>query len=421
MSKGIPLTEKELVDLKGLLRLDRIVPVGSYIFKELKKMHVYHRLLRLPAIIILLLLVIIPLEAEAADISSGDVLTVEVAEIIDDDLYYFGDTVIINGTVLGDAIIFCREATIDGKVEGSLLVFAETIRINGEIVGSARGGANSLIFQGSTERDLMMAANTASISGLVGNDLFIGASSANLTGEVGRDIRASINRLTVDGPVGGDIKAYVNELIFGSSAKVGGKVTYTSENEADVSSEAIISGTLDRLDPPSETITASPGRTAWSFVRPILSLLAATLVMTLLFPVLTSGTALTIKNKPGKSIGYGALVVFVAPIAALLLLISVVGMPIGFLSMLLYIVLIYLTRIFTGFFLADIVFKRFNKKVHPVWTGLAGVLVLALFIKIPYLGWLIHVAAVLFAAGALIIYLAEEKKKPDSLEVQAAD
>ncbi len=379
-------------------------------------MHVYQRLPRVPVIIILLLLVVIPLDAEAAEISSGDVLTVEAAEIIDDDLYYFGDTVIINGTVLGDAIIFCREATIDGKVEGSLLVFAETIRINGEIVGSARGGANSVIFQGSTERDLMMAANTISFSGVVGNDLFVGASSADLTGVVGRDIRASMNRLTVDGPVGGDLKAYVNELIFGSSAIVDGKVTYTSENEAVVSSGAVISGTLDRLDPPSETVLASPGRTVWSFIRPILSLLAVTVVMTLLFPVLTSGTALTIKNKPGKSIGYGALVIFVTPIAALLLLITVVGIPIGFLSMLLYIVLIYLTRIFTGFFLADIVFERFNKNVHPVWTGLVGVFVLALLIKIPYLGWLIHITAVLFAAGALIIYLAEEKKKPDSLE-----
>jgi len=383
---------------------------------------VYQRFfLILTFIVWFILFALMPLNTEAAVISSGDMLTVETAETIDDDIYFFADTVNISGTVLGDAVIFCREAFIDGKIEGSLLVFAEVIRINGEIVGSARGGANSIFFQGSTERDLMMAANTISISGLVGNDLFVGASSADLTGAVGRDIRASMNRLTVDGPVGGDIKVYVNDLIFGSSAKVGGKVTYISENDAVVSSGAIISGTLDKLDPPSETVLASPGRTAWSFIRPILSLLAVTVVVTLLFPVLTSGTALTIKNKPGKSIGYGALVVFMAPIAALLLLISVVGIPISFLSMLLYIVLIYLTRIFTGFFLADIIFERFDKKVHPVWTGLTGVFVLAILVKIPYLGWLIHIAAILFAAGALIIYLAEEKKKPDFLEVQAAD
>jgi len=263
----------------------------------------------------------------------------------------------------------------------------------------------------------MVAANTISITGSVGNDLLAGASSVALTGTVGRNIMASVNRFVVDGPVGGDIKAYVNDLIFGSSARVSGKVTYTSENEAVVNSGALIGGNLNRLDPPSETVLASPWRTAWSFIRPILSLLAVTLLMTLLFPVLASKTALTIKNKPGISIGYGALVVFVAPIAALLLLITVIGIPISFLSMLLYIVLIYTTRVFAGYFLAQIIFERFDKIVHPVWTGLAGVFVLALLIRIPYIGWFIHIAAVLFAAGALIVYLAGEKKQPGAVEV----
>lgn len=381
-------------------------------------MVVNRRYFLLPVSIVLFLLAaIIPINAEAAVISSGDALTVESAEVIDDDIYYFGDTVTISGTILGDAVIFCREAVIDGKIEGSLLVFAETIQINGEIVGSARGGANSMFFKGSTGRDLMVAANTISITGSVGNDLLAGANSVTLTGTVGRNIMASVNRFVVDSPVGGDIKAHVNDLIFGSSARVAGKVTYTSENEAVVNSGALISGNLNRLDPPSETVFTSTGRTAWSFIRPILSLLAVTLLMTLLFPVLTSKTALTIKNKPGISIGYGALVVFVVPIAALLMLITIIGIPISLLSMLLYIVLIYTTRVFAGYFLAQIIFERFNKQVHPVWTGLAGVFVLALLVRIPYIGWLINIAAVLFAAGALIVYLAGEKKQPDAVEV----
>ncbi len=80
----------------------------------------------------------------------------------------------------------------------------------------------------------MMAANTISVSGSVGNDFYAGVSSVTLNGGVGRDIKASINRLIVDGPVGGDIKADVSDLVFGSSARVSGKVTYTSENNAAV-------------------------------------------------------------------------------------------------------------------------------------------------------------------------------------------
>lgn len=78
-------------------------------------------------------------------------------------------------------------------------------------------------------RDLIMGANTISIRGSVGNDLYAAASSSTLTGRVGRDIKASISRLVIDGPVGGDIGAHVGELVFGSSARVTGKVSYTSE------------------------------------------------------------------------------------------------------------------------------------------------------------------------------------------------
>lgn len=46
-----------------------------------------------------------------------------------------------------------------------------------------------------------------------------------------------------------------------------------------------------------------------------------------------------------------------------------------------------------------------------------GVFVLALLIRIPYIGWLIHIAAVLFAAGAFIIYLAGEKNQSETVEV----
>jgi len=167
---------------------------------------------------------------------------------------------------------------------------------------------------------------------------------------------------------------------------------------------------MERLDPPAERPVTTPLRNAWSVVRPVLSILVAALLMALIFPFLTSGTAQKIKEKPGLSLGVGALVVFVVPLAALFLLITVVGIPISFLSMLLYLVLLYLTRIFAGFFLARVVFERYNKQFHPVWTALIGVFVLVLLTNIPYVGWLIHLAAVLFAAGAFILYLVEKKE-----------
>jgi hypothetical protein len=196
------------------------------------------------------------------------------------------------------------------------------------------------------------------------------------------------------------------------------RVIYTSANEASVDTSAIIGGQLKRLEPPSEHTVARPGLSVWSVIRPVLSLLALALLMILVFPGFTAGTAAVIGEKPGASAGYGALLIFAAPLAALILLITVIGIPIGLLSMLLYVVLLYTARVFTGFFLASLFFNRINKKLHPLWVALCGVLVLALLIQIPYLGWLINLAAVIFASGALILYLHGKEKRPQVAELE---
>jgi cytoskeletal protein CcmA (bactofilin family) len=358
----------------------------------------------------LLLFTLAGLPAEAAKIEAGDNLNVGAGELIDDDLYLFGEVITVSGIVTGDAVLFGREVVVDGNIMGSLLVFAETIRIDGNVAGTVRGGSNSFLFHGSSGRDLMIMANSITVSGPVGQDLFAAANNGTVTGSVGRDLKISMNRLIVDGPVGGDINALVSELVIGPNALVSGKVTYTSETEATINNQAVIGGNITRLEPPKTEVTGrSAGRSVWGFVRPILSLLFVALLMILLFPAVTKGSAAMIGEKPTSSLGTGALIVFVAPIAALILLATVIGIPVSFLSMLLYIVLIYLSRVFAGYFLAELAFNKFGVELHPVLKALVGVLVLALIFKIPYIGWLIHLAAVIFGSGAFIHYMLHQK------------
>jgi cytoskeletal protein CcmA (bactofilin family) len=360
------------------------------------------------------------LPAEAAKIEAGDNLTVGAEELIDDDLYLFGEVITVSGIVTGDAILFGREVVVDGNIMGSLLVFAETVRINGNVAGTVRGGANGFSFHGSSGRDLMIMANSITVSGPVGQDLFAAASNGTITGSVGRDLKSSMNRLVVDGPVGGDIDALVSELVIGPNALVSGKVTYTSETEATVNNQAVIGGTITRLDPPATQVTSvSAGRKVWSFFRPILSLLFVALLMILLFPAVTKGSALMIGEKPTSSLGTGALIVFVAPIAALILLITVIGIPVSFLSMLLYIVLIYLSRVFAGYFVAELAFKKFGVALHPVLKALIGILVLALMFKIPCIGWLVQLAAVIFGSGAFMHYMLHQKSEDEPVPLVA--
>ncbi len=352
---------------------------------------------------------------EAATVEAENTVTIGDEEIIEDDVYLFGNTVNIRGTIVGDAFILANNANIEGTVEGGVFVLSETLNISGDVTGTIRAAANRILFEGSTERDLVVAANAISVGGTVGNDYLGAANRTVLTGIIGRDISAATNTLDLSGDVGGDIDVIVENLTIRSGAVVEGEIKYYSEYEAAVEDQAAI-GPLTREDPPTERFRIRPARTFWSFVRPILSLLVVALLMALIFPRFTDGTAETIRKRPGASLGYGALVVFITPLISLFFLITIIGFPVSLLLMLLYIALICLTRVFTGYFLAALVFNRSGRKLHPVWTALIGVLALGLIIMIPIVGWIIHIGAVLFGAGAVMVFLFDKKGKAPSAQ-----
>ena len=64
---------------------------------------------------------IVPATALAAEVRSGDTVTVGPDQIIDDDLYVFGNNVLVQGSVHGDVIAAGSSVTIAGHVTGSVM------------------------------------------------------------------------------------------------------------------------------------------------------------------------------------------------------------------------------------------------------------------------------------------------------------
>lgn len=56
----------------------------------------------------------------AAERRSGDGITINSEEIINDDLYVSGNTITINGTIKGDVLALGNTITINGVVEGDV-------------------------------------------------------------------------------------------------------------------------------------------------------------------------------------------------------------------------------------------------------------------------------------------------------------
>ena len=160
----------------------------------------------------LLILLLVP-AALAQEERSGAVVTVAHDEVIDDDLYASGESVLIDGTITGDLISFSSNTTINGTVEGDVLAMGQTLTINGEVGGSVRsaGMLTTLNPTAHVGKDLFVAGyglNTAEGSMVEGDIRFFGG-QGTLDGDVGGDVIVAGAGVTINGNVAGDVETNV--------------------------------------------------------------------------------------------------------------------------------------------------------------------------------------------------------------------
>lgn len=152
--------------------------------------------------------------SSAQQVRVGREVVVRADELILDDLYAFGDTVVIEGTVKGDVMASAREVRLRGTVEGDLSGCAQTYIVDGR-VGDDLRIAGMTILLGRDARvgdDLATAAGrleTQAGSSIAGSLLFVGY-RAQLAGDVVGDLRAEAVELELNGGVGGDVDTAVS-------------------------------------------------------------------------------------------------------------------------------------------------------------------------------------------------------------------
>ena len=111
------------------------------------------------------------------------------------------------------------------------------------------------------------------------------------------------------------------------------------------------------------------------------------------------------RSRPGPSAGWGALILFVTPIAAIVTCITIIGIPVGLIALALWGIAIYLAQIPVGLFIGRLIIGRSRDvegKAIMVAALALGLVILKLLRLIPYLGFFIGVAVVLFGLGAVV-------------------
>jgi hypothetical protein len=110
-------------------------------------------------------------------------------------------------------------------------------------------------------------------------------------------------------------------------------------------------------------------------------------------------------KKVASASGIGVLCLIALPVAAILVCVTIVGIPVGITALFLYVIALYSTQVFVGAWLGERILGA-GVGFSPALGRLAlGLGIIRLLRVIPYLGALVAAIVIVWGLGALVLTL----------------
>ena len=355
----------------------------------------------------LLLMVVSATPGFAMDVRAvgqDKVMTLPANETVDDNLFAAGETVIIDGTVEGDLIAFARRVTINGTVKGNVITGASTIEVLGTVEGTIIGGGQTIQIGGKVGRNIVGFGQSVTIGkdATVGGDAVGFGSETHLNGTVAHSFYA-IGMADVAGSVGRNVNFRGANFSVLPSARISGnlKAHVPKAENVHIDPAAMIGGTQSiELPKPSPSKYTTFGFYFGQLIHVAAAFIAGILLLLILPRLRSTGFSDVVSIL--KSGGIGFLLVFSAPIAALIVAITLVGLPVAFVLFVTWLVGLYLAKIVLANFIGRTLLSSSGERMSSVALALlVGLVLIFIAINLPYIGGMIHFVLVLVGFGTL--------------------
>ena len=194
-------------------------------------------------------------------------------------------------------------------------------------------------------------------------------------------------RTEITGTVGEGVIVFNGDVVLRSGSRVGGDVISLADPE--IEQGATIGGSVDDLETRWNFYdTTFAGRFAWWLAYTV-STLVLGLVLLLVAPRLDSASVWALRNRLGAAIGFGFLAFVLLPIVAGLLLVTVVGIPLG-LFLLFGLALVYsIGYVIGALVLGRLVIKEPRSRYLAFLVGWGVLRLIALIPVLGGLAWLV--------------------------------
>lgn len=330
---------------------------------------------------------------------------------IADDFYAAGGTVEIDATALGDVIVAAGNVSVEGRVQADVIAAGNTVTIAADVGDDVRAAGNSVVANGRVGDDAILAGNTLRLGprAAIGGRAWLAGNEVSVAGEVQRELKVAAERVTIGGHIMGDANIRAREINILPSARFDGNLHMQSERRAELPPQA--------QAPREVTYTPLPVADEGAFyaARIFFYVMVAVTGVALvwMFPGFVRDAGPVIGTRFWQSLALGFAVFVATPVAAVLMMLTVVGLWLGLMVLALYFVALpvgFLVAVFhLGMLGARIALHRELGTRRALVGGLvAALLLLALVRPVPYVGGLVWFAVLLLGLGAVALWFSRQ-------------
>lgn len=361
------------------------------------------------ALLTLLVLALLCSPVSAFQLVSVDSYTLDAGAATTNELIISANTVRIAGAAHDDLFIMATTAELGGRFDADVWAMADAVTFTGEADDDVRVFGRALEVRGNVRGSLTAIANSIVVSnGVVirGTAVLIGETVIS-EGDVHGSLKIAGSSATISGHVHGNVRVAAEDIVIMPGTEIDGDLIYSSSEDIFLDKSVKLNGqlvrkTVDAFSWSSPAPTFTQVATVQSFFY-VCAMLAALPFMAL-FPRFTGLAVRQLRQRSWASLATGVVAICIVPLASLLLMITVIGIPLAILLLSAYGMLIYLAKVPVALMLGGLILRRRGPQPFArVFTALSmGLLILFAAGALPGIGTPVKLLTIFLGMGSMI-------------------
>jgi len=284
------------------------------------------------------------------------------------------------------------DVEITQPVEGDQFAAGGTVKVDTAVNGNLRAAGGNV-----------RLGPAAAISG----DAALAGGNVVVDGSIQGKLRAAGGDVRIDGPIANDVSVAAGSLELGPNARIDGKLKYFG---ADLRRDpaAQVAGGIEherrQRGHRHERTAAERFLSGWFWTAGLV-ILAALIAAALPGP--SQSLAQELRERPWITPLLGIIALTTVPIAAVLVMITVIGIPIGVLALVGYAVLLLIGYVWLAVVVGGMLLDRVKPDIaaRTAWrvgAAVLAMLVLAILVRMPFVGGAFKLAAIVIGVGMIV-------------------